>query len=45
MVGKKAESGGIAKNGAKMVQAVTTANVPKITIVMSSFGAASYNVR
>lgn len=43
MVGKKAESGGIAKNGAKMVQAVATANVPKITIVIGgSFGAGNY---
>jgi 3-methylcrotonyl-CoA carboxylase beta subunit len=31
MVGKNAEAGGIAKNGAKMVNAVATANVPKVT--------------
>jgi 3-methylcrotonyl-CoA carboxylase beta subunit len=43
MVGKKAESGGIAKNGAKMVQAVATANVPKLTVVIGgSFGAGNY---
>ena len=43
MIGKKAESGGIAKNGAKMVQAVATANVPKLTIIIGgSFGAGNY---
>ena len=43
MVGKKAEQGGIAKNGAKMVQAVATANVPKLTVINGgSFGAANY---
>jgi len=43
MIGKKAESGGIAKNGAKLVQAVSTANVPKITIIIGgSFGAGNY---
>jgi 3-methylcrotonyl-CoA carboxylase beta subunit len=43
MVGKKAESGGIAKDGAKMVQAVATANVPKLTVVIGgSFGAGNY---
>jgi len=43
MVGKKAEQGGIAKNGAKMVQAVATANVPKLTIIIGgSFGAGNY---
>ena len=43
MVGKKAEAGGIAKDGAKMVQAVATANVPKITILIGgSFGAGNY---
>ena len=36
---KKAEQGGIAKNGAKMVQAVATANVPKLTVIIGgSFG-------
>ncbi len=43
MVGKKAEEGGIAKDGAKMVQAVATANVPKLTIIIGgSFGAGNY---
>ena len=43
MVGKKAEAGGIAKNGAKMVQAVASANVPKLTIIIGgSFGAGNY---
>ena len=43
MVGKKAEAGGIAKDGAKMVQAVATTNVPKITILIGgSFGAGNY---
>lgn len=32
MVGKTAESGGIAKNGAKMVNAVACAKVPKFTV-------------
>jgi len=43
MVGKKAEAGGIAKNGAKMVQAVASANVPKLTVIIGgSFGAGNY---
>jgi len=43
MVGKKAESGGIAKDGAKLVQAVSTANVPKLTVIIGgSFGAGNY---
>jgi 3-methylcrotonyl-CoA carboxylase beta subunit len=43
MVGKKAEQGGIAKNGAKMIQAVATANVPKLTVIIGgSFGAGNY---
>ncbi|MDP6684516.1 MAG: carboxyl transferase domain-containing protein [Candidatus Marinimicrobia bacterium] len=43
MVGKKAEEGGIAKDGAKMVQAVATANVPKLTVIIGgSFGAGNY---
>ena len=43
MVGSKYEAGGIAKDGAKMVQAVATANVPKITILIGgSFGAGNY---
>ena len=43
MVGKNAEAGGIAKDGAKMVQAVSTANVPKLTVIIGgSFGAGNY---
>ena len=43
MVGKKAEAGGIAKDGAKMVQAVATANIPKLTVIIGgSFGAGNY---
>jgi len=45
MVGKAAESGGIAKDGAKMVTAVATCNVPKITIIVGgSFGAGNYGM-
>jgi acetyl-CoA carboxylase carboxyltransferase component len=45
MVGKKAEEGGIAKNGAKMVTAVACANVPKFTILCGgSFGAGNYGM-
>jgi len=43
MVGKRAEAGGIARDGAKMVQAVATAPVPKITVVVgASYGAGNY---
>jgi 3-methylcrotonyl-CoA carboxylase beta subunit len=43
MVGKRAEAGGIAKDGAKMVQAVATANVPKLTVIIGgSYGAGNY---
>ncbi len=45
MVGSKAEAGGIAKNGAKMVHAVSNAQVPKFTIVVGgSFGAGNYGM-
>jgi 3-methylcrotonyl-CoA carboxylase beta subunit len=45
MVGKKYESGGIAKDGAKMVQAVATAKVPKFTMIVGgSFGAGNYGM-
>ncbi len=45
MVGQSAESGGIAKNGAKMVTAVACANVPKITIIIvGSYGAGNYGM-
>ncbi len=43
MVGKRVEHAGIAKEGAKMVNAVATASVPKFTIVIGgSFGAGNY---
>jgi 3-methylcrotonyl-CoA carboxylase beta subunit len=45
MVGSKAEAGGIAKNGAKMVTAVSCANVPKFTVIIGgSFGAGNYGM-
>ncbi|RLN58565.1 hypothetical protein BBJ29_008099 [Phytophthora kernoviae] len=45
MVGKKAEHGGIAKDGAKMVMAVSNAQVPKITcIIGGSYGAGNYGM-
>lgn len=45
MVGSKAESGGIAKHGAKMVHAVANAQVPKFTIVVGgSYGAGNYGM-
>lgn len=45
MVGKKYETGGLAKDGAKMVMAVACANVPKITLVIGgSFGAGNYSM-
>jgi 3-methylcrotonyl-CoA carboxylase beta subunit len=45
MVGQKYETGGIAKDGAKMVQAVATAQVPKITVLIGgSFGAGNYGM-
>jgi 3-methylcrotonyl-CoA carboxylase beta subunit len=45
MVGRKYENGGIAKDGAKLVQAVATAQVPKITVLIGgSFGAGNYGM-
>ena len=45
MVGRKYESGGIAKDGAKMVTAVSTVAVPKITMLIGgSFGAGNYGM-
>ena len=45
MVGKKYESGGIAKDGAKMVTAVSCAKVPKLTVILGgSFGAGNYGM-
>jgi acetyl-CoA carboxylase carboxyltransferase component len=43
MVGKRYEAGGIAKDGAKMVQAVATAQVPRLTVIIgASYGAGNY---
>jgi len=43
MVGKDSEWGGIAKDGAKMVNAVSNSTVPKITLVIGgSYGAGNY---
>ena len=45
MVGQKYESGGIAKDGAKMVTAVACARVPKFTVIIGgSFGAGNYGM-
>ncbi|OHT21399.1 carboxyl transferase domain-containing protein [Edaphosphingomonas haloaromaticamans] len=45
MVGGKYEAGGIAKDGAKLVTAVATATVPKITVLIGgSFGAGNYGM-
>ncbi len=45
MVGVEAERSGIVKHGSKMIQAVTNATVPKITVqVGSSFGAGHYGM-
>jgi len=45
MVGRKYESEGIARHGAKMVTAVSTAQVPKFTVIIGgSFGAGNYGM-
>ena len=45
MVGRDYEAGGIARNGAKLVTAVATAAVPKITLLVGgSFGAGNYGM-
>jgi 3-methylcrotonyl-CoA carboxylase beta subunit len=45
MVGQKYEAGGIAKDGAKMVTAVSCARVPKFTVIIGgSFGAGNYGM-
>ncbi|WP_069387343.1 carboxyl transferase domain-containing protein, partial [Cellulosimicrobium cellulans] len=45
MVGTDAEAGGIAKDGAKMVTAVATTRVPKLTVIVGgSFGAGNYSM-
>ncbi|HVC02345.1 MAG TPA: carboxyl transferase domain-containing protein [Steroidobacteraceae bacterium] len=43
MVGRRAEVGGIARDGAKMVSAVAAARVPKLTVIVGgSYGAGNY---
>ena len=45
MVGQKYEAGGIAKDGAKLVTAVSTTAVPKLTLIVGgSFGAGNYGM-
>jgi 3-methylcrotonyl-CoA carboxylase beta subunit len=45
MVGRQYESGGIARDGAKMVTAVSSARVPKFTVIVGgSFGAGNYGM-
>ena len=45
MVGKEAEQGGIIKHGSKMIQAVSNATVPQITVLCgASFGAGNYGM-
>jgi len=45
MVGSSYEAGGIAKDGAKMVRAVSCAQVPKFTVIVGgSFGAGNYGM-
>ena len=45
MVGRDYEAGGIAKDGAKMVTAVSSARVPKLTVIIGgSFGAGNYGM-
>ena len=45
MVGAEYEAGGIAKDGAKLVTAVSTARVPKLTVIVGgSFGAGNYGM-
>jgi 3-methylcrotonyl-CoA carboxylase beta subunit len=45
MVGREYEAGGIAKDGAKLVSAVSTTRVPKLTVIVGgSFGAGNYGM-
>ena len=45
IVGKHAEHGGIAKNGAKLINAVSNTKCPKITLIVGgSFGAGNYGM-
>ncbi|HXP58594.1 MAG TPA: carboxyl transferase domain-containing protein, partial [Streptosporangiaceae bacterium] len=45
MVGREYEQGGIAKDGAKLVTAVSCASVPKLTVIIGgSYGAGNYGM-
>src|SRR4029078_12399797 len=45
MVGREYEQGGIAKDGAKMVTAVSCSTVPKLTVIVGgSFGGGNYGM-
>jgi 3-methylcrotonyl-CoA carboxylase beta subunit len=45
MVGREYEAGGLAKDGAKLVTAVSTTAVPKFTVIIGgSFGAGNYGM-
>jgi 3-methylcrotonyl-CoA carboxylase beta subunit len=45
MVGREAEEGGIARDGAKLVAAVSCARVPKLTVIVGgSYGAGNYGM-
>jgi len=45
MIGKQYEHGGIAKDGAKMVNAVSNSTVPKFTVIIGgSYGAGNYGM-
>jgi len=45
VIGREYERGGITKDGAKMVNAVATATVPKLTVIIGqSFGAGNYGM-
>ncbi|MCG8695584.1 MAG: acyl-CoA carboxylase subunit beta, partial [Minwuiales bacterium] len=45
MVGKQYEAGGMIKHGSKMIQAVSNASVPQITLMIgASFGAGNYGM-
>ena len=45
MVGRQAEQGGIARHGAKLVTAVSTTAVPKVTLIVgASYGAGNYGM-
>lgn len=45
MVGREAEEGGIAKDGAKLIAAVSVARVPRLTVIVGgSYGAGTYGM-